>query len=647
MCGLFVVCQKAEIDLARFDAALGSLSHRGPDALNTLALSPQLVLGHARLAVQELSVAGRQPMFSQCGRFVIVFNGEIYNHLELRKQFFQSIHNWNGHSDTETVIEMISKLGLEKTISFLEGMFAFTVWDRRRDELIVGRDRFGEKPLFMFEDDKVKIFSSEIKAILSYLSKPLKLNSRAFISFLEKGYTVGNDSIFDNIEQVSPGCVSFYSTSTQSLLSTLRYWDSEALATESKSKADIVVDNLQGLLTDALRRSVKQQLLGDVPVGTFLSGGIDSSLVTALAAEQSSKTLKTFCIGFSNSEYDESKFAKSISQYLGTDHHESIMSGCDALEIVRSLPEVYDEPFGDSSAIPTIYLSRLARKHVTVALSGDGGDELFGGYNRYHLGFRVWQKISALPLPFKVCAAHFFRFLSGLGAVSLNKLFYFFEVKDIRGKAFKMSLIIKAKTLTEFYELLISQLIFPETYLNKEFREQLTIDFVSKSALEASQLDSREIMMIKDTVDYLPGDILKKVDRASMSTSLEARSPFLNSEVFRLAWKIPLQHKIMGARGKIPLRQMLAEHIPTSLYENRPKMGFGVPLGEWLKEDFREWTLSCLDSGSLRAQGIFDPESVSMLLKHHLEGTKSNQYGLWNILMMQQWLKKHNSFVTW
>jgi asparagine synthase (glutamine-hydrolysing) len=618
--------------------AVQKLHHRGPDDRG-LWRDPAggFAMGQTRLAIQDLSAAGRQPMSSACGRYQLVFNGEIYNHLELRDEL--APRPWNGHSDTETVLACLAEWGVERTLGAMVGMFAFACFDSQDRRLILARDRFGEKPLYYGYAAHTFVFASELKALRPAPAFDATVDRAALASYLRHGYVAGPGCIYAALRKLAPGC---WTELTPALLARRAlpdarpYWSAVDVARRCAADPlqpddEAATEELQRLLA----RAVRGQMLSDVPLGAFLSGGIDSSTVVALMQAQSSLRVRTFSIGFDDLGYDESAHARAVAEHLGTEHTELKLHGADALALVPELPSVYDEPFADASQLPTMLVARLARQHVTVALSGDAGDELFGGYNRYFLGARAWTHIARVPLTLRRTLARGLRAVppaswDRYAALARPLMRGGHAVRMAGDKVHKAARALEASDGDELYARLVSQWWDEPLVLGAQ-PPQL-------GAGRSGPPNLTERMMLLDTVTYLPDDILVKVDRAAMAVSLETRVPLLDHRLFEFAWRLPLRMKIRDGRGKWLLRQLLYRYVPARLIE-RPKMGFGVPLDSWLRGPLRAWAESLLGEARLRREGFIDAAVVQRRWREHLSGQRNWQYQLWSVLMFEAWLE--------
>jgi asparagine synthase (glutamine-hydrolysing) len=649
MCGLagFLTEKQWNVSYDLLKSMAARITHRGPDAEGFWS-EPQAGIGlaHRRLSILDLSDAGSQPMASVDGRFIIAFNGEIYNHNDIRRTLQASSAStlvWRGHSDTETLLAGFSQLGVEKTINMATGMFAFALWDKQMSMLTLGRDRLGEKPLYYGWQGSTFLFGSEIKALQAHPAFNATIDRGALSLFLRHSYIPSPYSIFDGISKMLPGTMLTVSLAKREpIIST--YWSGAAVieqgvASPFKCSTEQAVNELEVLLLEA----VGQQMVADVPLGAFLSGGIDSSTVVGLMQQQSSRPVKTFTIGFHEQGYDEAKHAQAVAKHLGTDHTELYVSPEQALDVVSRLPQLYDEPFGDSSQIPTFLVSQLARQHVTVSLSGDAGDELFCGYNRYQLTQKLWRKLSLVPRPARSLLA------KALTSVSPNawhrlaesagaSLPHAARVAQLGDKFHKGAGVLTSETIDDLYLGLVSQWQDPASVVIGGIEPSTLL---RGNAPELTGLSDVERMMALDLLTYLPDDILTKVDRAAMGVSLETRVPFLDHRVVEWAWRLPQAMKLRDGQSKWILRQVLYRHVPRALIE-RPKMGFGVPIDAWLRGPLRPWAEALLEESRLEKEGYLHPAHIRQKWQEHLSGGRNWQYQLWNVLMFQVWLESHN-----
>jgi len=634
MCGISGFITKQELNLiSTINSMHVLLNHRGPDDSNVWIDEKGIALAHNRLSVIDLSDAGSQPMHSKCRRYTLVFNGEIYNHNELRRSFKD--YGWLGHSDTETIIACISEFGFIKSLSMLKGMFAFALWDNKENKLFLARDRMGEKPLYYGKIKDSFVFGSELSAIKAFPDfKPL-IDRGSLALLLRYNSIPAPYSIYKDIQKLSPGCYLSIDFKTLKVSEDV-YWSVKNAHNDSLNQP------FQGDIKSAinetekvLEKSIVSQMESDVPLGSFLSGGVDSSIVTALMQKHSKNPIKTFSIGFYDKSFNEAEHARLVANHIGTDHTDMYVSEKDLLDVIPYLPKIYDEPFADSSQIPTYLVSKIAKQKVTVCLTGDAGDELFGGYNRYLFTDGLWNKIDKIP--------YFLR--SPLGNIlqtvpipTWNLLLGPFlgkKYSNIGSKLHKGSNVLSSKGIDELYLKLVSQIDSPEHWI-VDGVEHVTP--LTKEGGYFSETSSIEKMMLHDMIGYLPTDILTKVDRAGMSASLETRCPFLDTKVIDFALSLPLDYKINKKTGKYVLREALYKHVPKELID-RPKMGFGVPLGDWLRGPLKSWASDLISQSRLENEGYFHPDIVSKKWDEHLSGLHDWHHQLWPVLMFQAWLE--------
>ena len=658
MCGLtgwltsgVAVVSEAEAQLRRMN---DPLRHRGPDSDGQwLDAEAGIALGHRRLAIVDLSEAGHQPMPSASGRWVIAFNGEIYNHLDLRRDLEQSGRApsaWRGHSDTETLLACVEAWGIETTLKRCSGMFAIALWDRAERVLTLARDRLGEKPLYWGWQGgpgsarplapRTLLFGSELKALQRHPAFEGRVDRQALSLLMRHNYIGAPHSIWQGLHKLEPGC--WLQVSRSEPEPVIRpYWSAleVALAGQAnpfRGSPDEAVDELARLLGAAVQR----QRVADVPLGAFLSGGIDSSTVVALMQAQSAQPVRTFTIGFHEEGYDEAQHARAVAKHLGTDHTELYVPAAEALAVIPKLPALYSEPFSDSSQIPTFLVSQMARQHVTVALSGDGGDELFAGYERYRLTQTIWHRLVRVPRPARLLGAAGLRVLS---SDQWNWLFDLFESalparqrhRNPGDRIWKGAALLGSHDVETLYRGMVSHWSDPAGLVLGSGGEAPTV--LSHPPAQLSSLDAVPRMMLTDLLSYLPGDILTKVDRAAMGVSLETRVPMLDPAVVEFAWSLPMSMKLRDGVSKWPLRQVLYRHVPRELID-RPKMGFAIPLKGWLRAPLKDWAAELLDEHRLREEGFFDAARISRKWDDHVHGRRDWQAQLWDVLMFQAWL---------
>ncbi|MCO1373954.1 asparagine synthase (glutamine-hydrolyzing) [Burkholderia multivorans] len=628
--------------LARMTA---SLAHRGPDAQG-LWVDPAagIALGHRRLAIVDLSVHGRQPMASACGRYVMVFNGEIYNHRELRAQLERvgRAPAWRGHSDTEVLLAAFAAWGVDATLRRATGMFALALWNRESRVLTLARDRIGEKPLYYGRIGDALVFASELKALRAYPGFDGEIDRDALCLYLRHSAVPAPHTIYRGIRKLPPGTwIQFEHAQDTPRIRT--YWALEHAidAGHHEPFAGTAAEAVDRLDT-VLRQAVARQMEADVPLGAFLSGGVDSSAIVALMQAQSAAPVDTFTIGFHEAGYDEAGYAKAVARHLGTRHTELYVTADHALDVVPKLPAIYDEPFSDASQIPTFLVAELTRRHVKVSLSGDGGDELFGGYTRYFLTPRLWRKLHRVPAAVRTRIAGALHALrpdhaDQLAAVAQGA-WGAGELREsptrIGDRLHKLGHVMTADSRIGLYRLLMSSVHHPERIALVGHEPPTPLD--TASAWPA-HLSFAEQAMAIDTLTYLPTDILTKVDRAAMAVSLETRMPFLDHHVVEFAWRLPASLRLPEGQSKALLRRLLDRYVPTELID-RPKQGFCAPIDHWLRGALRDWADALLQPSRLRDEGFFDAAAVERLWRQHQAGRMNWQHQLWTVLMFQAWL---------
>jgi len=638
MCGIAGFLQSPRTDLleaaGQGRAMAAAIRHRGPDAGDVwVADGACAVLAHRRLSILDLSDAGAQPMHSHCGRYVLAYNGELYNVAEIRRELEASQGiAWRGHSDTEVLLEALARWGTIRTLQRANGMFAFALWDTHARSCTLARDRMGEKPLYYGQVDGRVVFASELGSILALARPPL--DEAAVAAYFRFGHVPAPLSILRGIRKLPPA--SFVELDGASLSQPQAYWsvagciERGAAARHADRSEDDVLDELDALLDDA----VAIRMLSDVPLGAFLSAGIDSSLIAATMARHSSAPLRTFTIGFDVAAYDEAPLARAFADRIGADHHERYVTEADALEQVQLLPRVWDEPFADSSQLPALLLSRFAREHVTVALSGDAGDELFAGYDRYHWGAGVWRSAGVLPGPLRRFAG---RALAALPATALDRAFGSLAAiapplrryHRVGERLHKLAGVLGAADAADAYQRMIGH--WPELPLRSPFS--------TPSPAFTPGMDWIERAMAADLTAYLPDDILVKVDRAAMAYSLETRIPLLDPRIIEFAWSLPGSFRLRRGQRKWPLAAALRRRVP-GFDPTRPKSGFAVPIGDWLRGALRPWAEELLEPASLRDVPGLDPAPIRRLWQRHLSGAAHAHHELWIVLMLQAWRRE-------
>lgn len=631
------------------------ISHRGPDDVGLWSdAQAGIALGHRRLSILDLSPAGHQPMSSVGGRYVLVLNGEIYNHLDLRSELEKVGAGetvgiqWRGHSDTETLLAGFAAWGISATVERCIGMFAFAIWDREECVLTLGRDRLGEKPLYYgWQGNGEKscfLFGSELKALKAHPSFVAEINRDALCLLMRHNYIPAPHSIYRGIYKLLPGHLLTVSVESREPVIEAYWLLTDVAVAGSRSpfegSPEEAVDQLEVLLKSA----VCQQMVADVPLGAFLSGGIDSSTVVALMQAQAARPVKTFTIGFHEKGYNEAKHARAVAAHLGCEHTDLYVTPEQAMAVIPRLPELYDEPFADSSQIPTFLVAQLARQHVTVSLSGDGGDELFGGYNRYFWASRIWRGLGSAPHALRAGVA---MAMTGLSPAAWDRLFEVasfalpvrFRYANPGDKLHKLAGMLAARSPEEVYLNLVSQWKHPANLVPGASEPPTVLTDCERWA----PLDSFESrMMYLDQMSYMPDDILVKVDRAAMGVSLETRVPMLDHRLVEFAWKLPMRMKIRDGQGKWLLRQLLYRYVPKEMIE-RPKMGFGVPIDAWLRGPLKDWAEALLCRERMEREGYFNPQPIREKWQEHLSGRRNWAYYIWTVLMFQSWLERQHA----
>lgn len=636
MCGIVGIwAPDGNLERETVKAMTDSIAHRGPDmsGIHIEQTEPgTLGLGHRRLSILDVSENGSQPFDSSCGRYVLCYNGEIYNHLSIRAELEGEgiAPEWTSTSDTETLIEAISKFGLDGALSRANGMFAFALWDRLEKSITLARDRFGEKPLYYGFDKGRFMFASELKALKRLPGFDPALDHEALSQFFALSYVPAPLCIYAGLSKLLPAHRITLDVASGHITEQEPYWDLREVA--KKPPFEMPEEALMNDLEEHLFRAVESRSLSDVPLGCFLSGGVDSAAITALMQSGSETPVETFSIGFEDRQFDEAPHARAVSKHLGTSHHEAYLSSQDAFSLLPELGELWDEPFADSSQIPTYFVNKLAKEHVTVCLSGDAGDELFAGYNRHHMGLHAWNRSQAFPAVLRPGLAWA---LERAPVATLDKLQAYlpakYRVSRLTDRLPKLARVMACKDVGAYYRSVISHGIDPMSILAFE------IDAVEEVKLEGGDIATlRAQIMLADQLGYLPNDVMTKVDRASMAVSLEARVPFLDHELVEFAWRLPDEMRVRDGVGKWALREILYRHVPRNLIE-RPKTGFSMPIENWLRGPLRDFAEELLSDASLGDSGVFDVPAVRGLWHDFQSGRRGIYSLIWNILVFQIW----------
>lgn len=610
-----------------------AIIHRGPDS-DGIYSDKGMALGFRRLSIIDLSPNGDQPMISSSGRYVIIFNGEIYNFQNLKKNLVQDFNiTFKGKSDTEVFLCLIENYGLKEALKKVQGMFGFSLYDKKENIIHLCRDRLGEKPLYYSSNNQELSFSSELKPLTNLLKGKLTLDTDNINFFINKSYFPEGASVFKEVQKVIPGTIVSFNLNENRVVNTsvYSYWSFiDTVGNSIKNPVDNY-DQAKKDLDDLLDLKVKERMISDVPLGAFLSGGYDSSLIVALMQKNSLNKIKTFSIGFHSAVHNEAEEAKEISNYIGTEHRELYVSDKELIDTIYRLPSIYSEPFADSSQIPTVLLSDLTKSEVTVSLSGDGGDEIFGGYGRYFLGQQVFNLLGKLPFPIR-------KSLKSTGLINnpltrnISNFFIGSLVSNFPQKFRKLNNLFDFRDESELYEML-------STFKNDFLQEQLKQPLSSYDIWKTNMTYAEKAMM-QDTIDYLPGDILKKVDQAGMSASLETRIPFLDHEIISYAWRLPFEYKYKNGSGKHILKEVAHNYIPKSLLD-RPKKGFDIPLSAYLRNELKDYSLDIINSSRSDLDSIFDFKNIDLAYDSHLSQKEDNSNLLWNVISFFAWYEEY------
>jgi asparagine synthase (glutamine-hydrolysing) len=634
MCGILGSFSRDVVNPDIIKSMGSCLSPRGPDDEGIYVnYNSGIVMFHKRLSIIDLSSQGHQPMTSANSRWVISYNGEIYNHLDIRKAIASSdlALSWKGSSDTETLISAIEVWGLNKTLESINGMFAFALWDKKEETLYLVRDRMGEKPLYYGKINNIFFFTSDLKALELHPEWKGIVDRDALSKFMRYGHVPAPLSIYKNIKKLLPGHFVKIKKYGYEISELVQYWSvKEKINTSKKnyfSDSNEIEKNLDLLIKD----SVRKRMIADVPVGAFLSGGVDSSLIVAQMQSLSKNKIKTFCIGNIDQQFNEAQYASEIAKYIGTDHHELMITSKDALDVIPKIPLIYDEPFADASQIPTYLVSKLTKQHVSVALTGDGGDELFGGYERLVKGIKLWGVVKYIPHIVRKLIAK--GFVSNKISVIQSFLFNLSFIKnpspELKLRLYKVLTSIDAKNALQFYDLILTHWKDKDIVADQE-------NLISNFSEEISKMSVFEQFSYKDLTTYLPDCILTKVDRASMSVSLETRIPYLDHQLIEFSFKIPEKFKVQSNKGKWILRKVLERYVPLDLFD-RPKKGFTVPLAQWLAGPLRDWAEILLSEINLKKDGFFNSEIILAYWSEFLRGNSQYEREIWCVLMFQVW----------
>ncbi|MBL4589751.1 MAG: asparagine synthase (glutamine-hydrolyzing) [Alphaproteobacteria bacterium] len=638
--GIFSTTSRGKLNL-KIRQMSDAISYRGPDGDGFwVNQDDNVALGHRRLSIIDLSETGTQPMISPSGRYVMSYNGEIYNYLDIKNALKEKGYEFRGKSDTEVLLCAFEEYGIKETLTKVSGMFAIILWDRKEKTIALIRDFLGKKPLYVGWAGTDLVISSELKAFHTHPDFKAITNQDHLALYFKYACVPAPHSIYQNVWQLLPGSIMTLpiralSAGTCLLSSMESYWDAADIIKKSAPQRAKPRDDKQAIddFEELLSKCVSERMISDVPLGAFLSGGIDSSAIVALMQKQSTRPIKTYSVGFNVEGFNEAEFAKQVANHLGTDHHELYLSPKDALDVIPSLAQIYDEPFADISQIPTYLVSKFAREHVTVALSGDGGDEMLGGYRRHFMVPPMWNKMKYIPHPLRRLGAGA---INSISADSWNRIGAKKNHPHLADSMDKFGGMMRQKTSTDVYDYLLG--FWENPYEIVLDAKPVDLHFKQKF-LESENLSFAEEMMMCDSISYLPNDILQKVDRASMAVSLEARAPLLDRRIFEHVWTLPEHLKIRDGKGKWLLREVLARHVPREMWD-RPKKGFSPPLGPWLRGELRDWAESYLSVQALEEAGL-NAKPIRKTWEDHLAGRRNHSVRLWSVLMYQAWREKY------
>jgi len=634
MCGILGSFSRDVVNPDIIKLMGSSLYSRGPDDEGIYTdYNSGVVMFHRRLSIIDLSSQGHQPMTSANDRWVLSYNGEIYNHLNIRDILLETglVTNWKGTSDTETLISALQEWGPSKTLETINGMFAFAAWDKKEETLYLARDRVGEKPLYYGRVNNIFFFTSDLKALELHPEWKGIVDRSALAKYMRYGHVPAPFSIYKDIKKLLPGHFVKVKKYGNEISEVIQYWSPKNIINNTKKKYFFSINQTEQDLDLLIKDSVRKRMIADVSVGAFLSGGVDSSLIVAQMQSLSKNKIKTFCIGNIDQKFNEAQYASEIAKYIGTDHHELMITSKDALDVIPKIPLIYDEPFADASQIPTYLVCKLTKQYVSVALTGDGGDELFGGYERLVKGIKLWGIIKYIPHVIRKLISIGFEHnkIPAIQSLLAKILFIKNPSPELKLRLYKVLTSISAKNALQFYDLILAHWKDEDIVINQK-------NLITNLSQEISNMSTFEQFLYKDLTTYLPDCILTKVDRASMSVSLETRIPYLDHRLIEFSFKIPEEYKVRENQGKWILKKVLERYIPRDLFD-RPKKGFTVPLAEWLAGPLRDWADALLNETNLKKEGFFNSEKIIFYWKELLQGKSEYEREIWCILMFQMW----------